>query len=454
MPRATSERMTNGKVQTMKLTPVLASIATLAIVITGASPGLAAPDPLDLHTPAAELRVSLGRLLAEHTFLVMEQMRASGNPAPDLKDTAITVEANTKDLQAMIAQVYGAPAGQSFGDLWRAHIGYIVDYSIANQKGDEAGKQRALAALAKYRDDLSAFLAAANPNISAAAEAETLERHIDHLISYSTKDYAKAYDLQRQAYAHMFTVGDELAAALIKQFPTTFTGDKVAFSPASSLRVGLGRSFGEHAVLTMEAMRSRLTSSADGSVVSTALDGNRADLASWVAQIYGAPAGTAFDALWKTHVRAYLDYVDAVATKDAGAKQKAVDALLAGQHDLAKFLSGANPNLTEAALESVLAEHLRNLTGQVDAYASADYPKTYTIVRSAYSHMFMLGDALATAIAQQFPKEFPTGLPNTATERPGGPVSAAGAMLISFGLALVAAGAAMLARRAPFGRRL
>ena len=432
----------------MKRTPIFAALATIAILVSGASPGLAAPQRLDLHTPAAELRVSLGRLLAEHTFLVMEQMRASGAPAPDLKDTAVAVEANTTELQSMIAQVYGPPAGQGFGDLWRAHIGYIVDYAIANQKGDEPGKQRALASLAKYRDDLSAFLAKANPNISAAAEAEVLEQHIQHFIAYSTKDFTKAYDLQRQAYAHMFSVGDGLAAALIKQFPTTFTGEPVAFSPASSLRVGLGRSFGEHAVLTMEAMRSRLTNSAEGSAVAVALDGNRADLASWVAQIYGAPAGAAFDALWKTHVKAYLDYVDAAATKDAGAKQRAVDALLAGQHDLSKFLAGANPNLTEAGLEAVLAEHLRGLTGQVDAYATPDYPKTYAIVRSAYAHMFMLGDALATAIAQQFPKEFPTGLPNTATRPDEGPVSAAGTMLVSLGLLLAAAGAALVARRA------
>ncbi|MDP9265611.1 MAG: hypothetical protein M3O91_05765 [Chloroflexota bacterium] len=435
----------------MRLSPILASLAGLAIVITAASPGLAAADPIDLHTPAAELRVSLGRLLAEHTFLVMEQMRASANAAPDLKDTAVVVEANTRDLQAMIGQVYGASAGQTFGDLWRAHIGYIVDYALASQKGDEAGKQRALAALAKYRDDLAAFLASANPNISAAAEAETLERHIDHLISYTTKDYTKAYDLQRLAYAHMFTVGDELADPLIKQFPATFTGEKVAFSPASSLRIGLGRSFGEHAVLTMEAMRSRLTGSAEGTAVATALDANRADLASWIAQIYGAPAGTAFDALWKAHVRAYLDYVDAVALKDQGAKQKAVDALLAGQHDLARFLAGANPNVTEAGVEGLLAEHLRGLTGQVDAYAAPDYPKTYALVRSAYAHMFMLGDALATAIAQQFPKEFPTGLPTTSTATAGAPLSAARAALISFGFLLVAAGVAILARRAGAG---
>ncbi|MFN2521302.1 MAG: hypothetical protein ABR525_09675 [Candidatus Limnocylindria bacterium] len=432
----------------MKLTPFFTAVATVAIVITGARPGLAAPQPLDLHTPAAELRVSLGRLLAEHTFLVMEQMRAGVAPAPDIKETAIAVEANTTELQSMIGQVYGAPAGQAFGDLWRAHIGYIVDYGLANQKGDEAGKQRSLASLAKYRDDLSGFLAKANPNISAAAEAEVLEQHIQHFILYSTKDYAKAYDLQRQAYAHMFSLGDGLAAALIKQFPTTFTGEPVAFSPASSLRVGLGRSFGEHAVLTMEAMRSRLANSPDASAVSTSLDGNRADLASWVSQIYGAPAGAAFDALWQKHVKAYLDYVDGVANKDTAAKQKASDALLAGEHDLAKFLSGANPNLTEAGVDGVLAEHIRGLTGQVDAYAAQDYPKTYSLVRSAYAHMFVLGDALATAIAQQFPNEFPTGLPNTATRSAGAPPTIAGAMLVSLGLALLAAGAALVARRA------
>lgn len=411
------------------------AILGIAMVVSAASPAVAEPGRVDVHTPAAELRVSLGRLFAEHTFLVMEEMRAGARAAPDFKESAVAVEANTQDLKGLIAQVYGAPAGEGFADLWRSHIGYIVDYAIANTKKDDAGKQRALAQLAKYKDDQAAFLAAANPSLSAVAEAETLERHIEHFIAFSTDDHPKAYAIQRQAYAHMFTLGDHLSDALIKQFPNTFTGQKAAFSPAVSLRVNMGRTLGEHAVLAMEAMRATLTKANDRTAIVAALDGNSTDLRSWISQIYGEAGATRFDTLWRSHVRAYLEYVDAVAAKDDAGKRKALDSLGVYQRDFSAFLAAANPHLTQPGVEALLAEHLRGLAGQVDAYAAGDYTKTYTLVRGAYAHMFMIGDGLATAIAAQFPNEFPPELPNTATAPAEVPL---GVLLMAAGLAFLA----------------
>src|SRR5215211_6850524 len=88
---------------------VLAS--SLASVALGASRSphghQSAPNPVDLGSPAAELRVDLDRLLAEHAFLTIEQMRSGLIGAPDFEAAAKAVEANSTEVAAAIGSVYG-----------------------------------------------------------------------------------------------------------------------------------------------------------------------------------------------------------------------------------------------------------------------------------------------------------------------------------------------------------
>jgi hypothetical protein len=45
--------------------------------------------------------------------------------------------------------------------------------------------------------------------------------------------------------------------------------------------------------------------------------------------------------------------------------------------------------------------------GIADRYADGDFSGAYAITRHAYTHMAVIGGALATAIAAQFPERFP-----------------------------------------------
>ena len=74
----------------------------------------------------------------------------------------------------------------------------------------------------------------------------------------------------------------------------------------------------------------------------------------------------------------------------------------------------------------MLAQHIDQLVGQVDAYAAHDYSKAIETTRAAYAHMFMLGEALARAISRQFPDRFQDLIvPNTATTGSGSGASTA-----------------------------
>jgi hypothetical protein len=376
---------------------------------------------VDLSSPAAELRVDLDRLLAEHAFLTIEQMRSGLLGAPDFAAAATAVEANSTEIAASIGSIYGDAATEPFGDIWRSHIGYLVDYAVSLRTGDTAGRDAALDGLAVYRTQLKSFLGDANPGIDLAEITEALDMHTAQLIEFIDRvheaDYTGAYELEREAYPHMFEIGDALAKLIANRFPDRFRGVRVAYSAAGTLRVTLDRLLAEHAFLAAEAMRSGLTEAPDFGAAAAAIDDNSAELESVVQAAYGKAAAAAFRDLWDAHIKAYVAYIDATRANDSAARAQATSQVNLYASQLADFLAGANPHLDAAALTSLLQQHAGHLTSQVEAYGAADYERTYEEVRAGYSHMFMTGEALALAIATQFPDLFPTdaAAPDTAT---------------------------------------
>jgi hypothetical protein len=391
---------------------VLLAIAPTALAASPSPSGHHAPGgPVDLGSPAAELRVDLDRLLAEHAFLTIEQMRSGLVDSPDFAAAATAVEANSTEVAAAIGSIYGDAAIEPFGDIWRSHIGYLVDYSIGLREVDAPAREAALAGLADYRDSLRTFLADANPGVELAEIAEALDMHTAQLIEFIDAthegDHRRAYALEREAYPHMFEVGDALARVIANRFPDRYTGVDVAYSAAGTLRVVLDRLLAEHAFLAAEAMRSGVSGAPDFGAAAQAIGGNSADLQGVVEAAYGAEAGDAFRNIWDGHITGYVAYIDAARANDPAARTAATNSVNTYVHQLAAFFAGANPHLDAGVLEVMFQEHAGHLTAQVEAFAAADYDTTYATVRAGYRHMFDAGEALASAIATQMPDKFP-----------------------------------------------
>ena len=80
--------------------------------------GIAAQDPDTFSsdgatTSAADLRVTLGRLLGEHAYLAMLATQKGYSGAADFADIAKALDENSADVGAAIASVYGDEAGQT-----------------------------------------------------------------------------------------------------------------------------------------------------------------------------------------------------------------------------------------------------------------------------------------------------------------------------------------------------
>ena len=423
-----------------------------ALVALGASPSphahASAAGPVKLSSPAAELRVALDRLLAEHAFLTIEQMRSGLIGAADFAAAAAAVEQNSTEIAESIGSIYGDAATEPFGEIWRSHIGYLVDYAVALGNGDSGAQQTALEGLAVYRANLKQFLADANPGVNLAGISDALDMHTAQLVEFiravDRGDHAAAYDIEREAYPHMFEVGDALAKVIANKYPDRFTGLDVAYSAAGSLRVTLDRLLGEHAFLAAEAMRSGVSDAPDFDAGRDAIDANAADLAAVVGAAYGEEAGAAFRTLWDGHVLGYYAYIEATRSNDNEARAQATAQVGQYVDQLVLFLTGANPELDAGALAALFNDHVGHLTGQVEAFAASDYDRTYDLVRAGYRHMFTAGEALAIGIATQMPDAFPADVPapDTDTDPHAGPGDApnraivVGVLALLIGLAL------------------
>mgnify|MGYP003288858451 CR=1 FL=1 len=86
--------------------------------------------------PATTLRITLDRALGEHAFLLGEVMRTAIADAPDLEAAGAAVESNSEALIGAMEGVYGPEASARFGELWRDHVGYVLDYARAVANGD------------------------------------------------------------------------------------------------------------------------------------------------------------------------------------------------------------------------------------------------------------------------------------------------------------------------------
>lgn len=374
----------------------------------------------DFGLPAVQLRLALDRALGEHAFLSIEAMRTGIVGGPEFEVAAEVLEENTVEVVELVEAAYGADAAEAFAQQWRNHIAYLVDYTRAVADGDTDARDLASAQLQTYSQDFSALLVSANPTLPADVIEGLIQEHVQQLEqigSFAAEGFADAYPSIRATYAHMFLVGDGLANGITARFSERFPGRSTAFSPALNLRLGLDRLLGEHTYLAAVAMRAGLTDAPDFEAARDALDANTAELAAQITQIYGEDAGGAFDELWRSHTRYYLDYVEASADGDAAAKTQALGRLRAYREDFSAFLAEANPFLDRAGLAALLRGHTNHLVSQVPRYLDDDFEGAYAALREAYHHTEAIAAGLAGAIADQFPLIYPDTA--VATRTPG-----------------------------------
>jgi hypothetical protein len=130
---------------------------------------------------------------------------------------------------------------------------------------------------------------------------------------------------------------------------------------------------------------------------------NARQIADAIAPYYGKAAADALFGHLAGHYGAIKDYLLA---RDKAGQDAAWKKIAANAEAIATFLSGANPNLPKDTLMALLVAHGGHHVQQIGQLRSKDYPGEAATWEAMRKHMYVIADALAGAIAKQFPAKF------------------------------------------------
>ncbi|MGH8216627.1 MAG: hypothetical protein ACREPZ_13175 [Rhodanobacteraceae bacterium] len=133
---------------------------------------------------------------------------------------------------------------------------------------------------------------------------------------------------------------------------------------------------------------------------------NAKQIAGAVGSFYGQAAGDQFLKLLAGHWGGVKDLTDTTHAGNKAGEQKAMQDLATNGTQIAKFLSGANPNLPEQTVKGLWMMHVNDHKNQIEEMMSnapaAEQAQTWDHMQK---HMDTIADALAGAIAKQFPNK-------------------------------------------------
>jgi hypothetical protein len=363
-----------------------------------------------VDTGAADVRATLTAQLQEHVYLAGTAIATAVGDGGDLEAPATasavaTLDENSVALSETVASVYGEAGGEQFLALWRDHIGFFVEYTLAGAGGDAEGQEQARADLDGYRAEFGAFIEGATEGgLPADAVAEELVVHVESVfdtIDAVLEGSPDVYPLLKEAAGHMPGTANVLAGAIVDQFPDMFDGS--VDSQGSEVRTVLTAQLQEHVYLAGLAINQAVADGGDLEAPATAsavetLDSNSQDLADTVASVYGDDAGEQFLALWRDHIGFFVEYTLAGAGGDAEGQEQARADLDGYRAEFGAFIEGATEGRLPAnAVAEELTVHVETVFDTIDAVLEGS-PEVFPRLREAASHMPGTAQVLAGGI--------------------------------------------------------
>jgi len=383
-----------------------------------ASPGMASgmapsssPASAQLtSTPAAQLYAGLDQLLTEHVDLtanVVQTAITKGASSENTKAALAALDQNTQGLGAAIGSVYGTAAQQQFLKLWRAHIGFFVNYTLGEATKNTAMVNTAKTDLAGYITQFSAFVSGAT-KLPASAVAADLQGHVSTLetaiSAIVAKSPAAGKDLEMAAM-HMSGTAQVLAQGIVSS--KSISGNVTA--PPSSLRAALTGLLIQHVAATGFVVQTAVAAGGNLKAPEVtgaigALTDNTNALGAAIGSVYGTAAQQQFLKLWRAHIGFFVNYTLGEATKNTAMVNTAKTDLAGYTTQFSTFVSGAT-KLPATAVAADLQGHVSTLETAINAIVSGS-PAEGADLLMAENHMAGTGAVLAQGIVSSMPSKF------------------------------------------------
>jgi hypothetical protein len=392
----------------------VAGSAALALLACGGPGGVRSsthPDPAaPTDTRAADLRVRLDALLGEHVLLAAKATGASvSGRAEEAGAYQALLGRNSSDLGDVVGAALGPEFRNRFVQAWSAHDGFLARYAGAVASQDRGQQDQAAQALTGEYVPQFASIVGSAMGLPAESVAELARQHVvgmEQVVhDLVTRDWPSAYAAERRAYTHMRSIGDMLAAAIVRKQPARLPGDATARSV--DLRVTLDQLLQEHAYLTTAATSAALGDRTDElQAAARSLNDGAADLARALGAVAGTGAQARFDQLWTTHDALVIDYALGVARGDLTTREGTLADLANGSTvQFASFLADLT-GLPPQTLSAMLRQHVLATTNAVDAQGTRDAADAAEKDREAAQQAAAIGDPVTAALVRRLPSRF------------------------------------------------
>ena len=133
---------------------------------------------------------------------------------------------------------------------------------------------------------------------------------------------------------------------------------------------------------------------------------NAKQIASTITPFYGEAASEKLFTLLAGHYGAVKEYSEATVAGNKRQQDAALAHYVSNTDEIAAFLSGANPYLPKDTVRGLIAAHGAHHVAQITQFQEKDYAREAQTWQAMQQHVYVIADALTTALAKQFPAKF------------------------------------------------
>ncbi|HKX72931.1 MAG TPA: hypothetical protein VJM32_02880 [Candidatus Saccharimonadales bacterium] len=145
----------------------------------------------------------------------------------------------------------------------------------------------------------------------------------------------------------------------------------------------------EHTSLVVPLLKAQSEGSADLAAVTAAVDANSVQVAETVDKLYPGSKDQFLD-LWRKHINAYTDYLNAAKANDQAGKDAAKQKLEDFSNDAPTLLDTISDRLYRAGLTEKLKEHTTETLATIDAMVAGDWATVYAKAHMSYEKMTVI----------------------------------------------------------------
>jgi hypothetical protein len=181
----------------------------------------------------------------------------------------------------------------------------------------------------------------------------------------------------------------------------------VASAKAAAFSGSMAKLWEDHIVWTRMVIVDFAAGLPDLKAAESRLLRNQTDIGNAIKPYYGAAAGNALTQLLRTHILEAVPVLQAAKAGDKAGLGKALDAWYANGHQIAVFLSKANPHAWPLSMTNSMMKHHLDLTAKeavsrLEGHWSADI----AAYDQVHNEILQMANMLSSGIVSQFPNRF------------------------------------------------